>query len=281
MTRKRTAMFGVPALLAGALWQAPSATAASTVYLQNFSAMAGMSPLSSVGWAAYYGSATTAATMATAGSSGVPANAMLSGGPSAPTDGPNVNATSTTAATADGFVPLLSANGANQLLLETGEYPLNPTAQTPATFNWYAGSAYSGDTQRLAVEIDGQWYASTAVDSPPAGATNGMLFTSTAQRYTVDYDPSAGNWQTLNFAVGSPLTLGSVLSLPLPSDTITNFGVYATIADYGGTGTTSEKTYVDSFEVTATNAVPEPASAALLAPAGATLLARRRRRAHR
>ncbi len=274
---KRTSSVAA-AVLAGAVVSAGSraASGAPIVYLQNFSATSGMSALSTVDWSAYYGSATTPATLATAGSSGVPANAMLSGGPSAPTDGPNVNATQTTAGTSTGFVPLLSANGADQFLLETGEDPLDPAVQTPATFNWYAGSAYAGDAQQLAVEIGGQWYVSTLADAVPAGATNGMLFSTTAQRFTVNYDPAAGDWDALDFAVGSPLTVGPATTAALPAGPITNFGVYATIADNSGTSVTNERTYVDSFEVTAT-AVPEPASAGLVVAAAMTL--RRRRRA--
>jgi len=70
------------ALACGGAWIVLGASAFGAIaYLQNFSAASGQQNLSTVNWQAYYGSATTVATLAAPGSSGNPANAMISGGP--------------------------------------------------------------------------------------------------------------------------------------------------------------------------------------------------------
>ncbi len=243
---------------------------ATIIYLQNFSASAGMTGLSTVNWNAYYGSATTPATVATAGSSGVPANAMISGGPSAPTPGANVNAAAAVSSTANGFVPLLSSDGADQFVAYTNEYSIDPAAGTP-TFSWYAASGYTGDLQRLIVEIGGNWYASTAPISPPSGVIQGTSFQAGSGDFSTVFSTGALGWDSLNFSPGSDLTLGPALTTPLPSGSITGFGIYAQIAN---NSKGNERTFFDTFEVTTT--VPEPVSGAIFVCAGG-LLSRRRR----
>lgn len=260
-------------IAAGGILAAAGRAKADIVYYQNFSATAGMTPLSSVNWNACYGNSTTDATEAQPGSTGVPANAMISGGPSGPSASPNVNATYATSSNTDGFVPLLSANGTEQLVLYTSEYTVDPSQGAP-TFSWYQASAYSGDSQRLVIKVGGQWYASTSVVTPPAGATTGMQFSQDAALSSTTYTTNASAWQTLNFSTSEPLTLGPTLSAPLPAGDITAFGVYATIADNGGTSVTNEKTYVDSYEVS----TPEPASAVVFACVAAAWMCNGRRR---
>jgi hypothetical protein len=257
-----------------------SANAASAIYLQNFSVLStgGMTPLSALNWNPYYGNASTDATLAAPGNSGNPPNAMLSGGPSGASPGPNVNAAQVSGVTSDanGFVPLLSINGVQQMFAYTNEYTIDRTSFAPATFSWYAASGYAGDLQRLAVQIGGNWYASTSPISPPGGVIAGTSFQGGSQKFTTTFSTDASAWDTLNFAPGSPLTLGSALSSPLPGGNITGFGIYAQIADNSGTTNQNERTFFDTFEVDAITLVPEPTACALVFAGGAVLLRRRR-----
>jgi hypothetical protein len=270
----------VAAAVCGALMLSSSARSAtaSVIYLQNFSASSGMTPLSALNWNPYYGNASTNATVALPGSTGNPPNAMLSGGPSATSPGPNVNAGQVSGVLSDvnGFVPLLSINGVQQMFVYTNEYTIDRTSVTPTSFSWYAASGYTGDLQRLAVQIGGNWYASTSPISPPGGVIQGTSFQSGSQKFATTFSTDASAWDTLNFAPGSPLTLGAALSSPLPAGNITGFGIYAQIADNSGTTNQNERTFFDTFEVDATP-VPEPVAGALMI-AGAALSLRRRGR---
>jgi hypothetical protein len=253
---------------------------ASVVYEQNFSVNsgAGMTALSAVAWNAYYGSATQVATPATAGSSGNPPNAMISGGPSGPTPSPDVNATQVSGVTSGdsyGFVPLLSYNGSNQIVCYTIEYTIDPTVSTPTSFSWDAASGYTGDLQRLIVQIGGNWYASTSPISPPSGVIAGTSFQNGSGTFSTPFSTAATAWDTLNFTPGSDLTLGSQLTSPLPSGDITGFGIYAQIAD--AAGSSNERTFIDSFEVNATSAVPEPTEGLVMLVCAMGALIRRRR----
>jgi hypothetical protein len=251
-------------LLAGATVAALSQSVnAAIVYQQNFSVNsgAGMTALSAVNWNAYYGSATQVATPATAGSSGNPANAMISGGPSGPTTNADVNATQVAGVTSGdsyGFVPLLSYNGSNQIVCCTNEYTIDPAVNTPTAFSWDAASGYSGDLQRLIVQINGQWYASTSPISPPPGVIAGTSFQNGSGTFSTPFSNAASSWDLLNFTPGSDLRLGSQLTGPLPAGDITGFGIYAQIAD--SAGVSNERTFIDSFEVNASSEVPEPAT---------------------
>lgn len=263
-TRLAAAFFGILLMASHA--------GAAIIYLQNFSETSGMTALTNLNWEPYYGNSTnTVATLAMPGNNTAVANAMISGGPSAPTPGANVNATQAISSTVDGFVPLLSAYGNDQFFVYTNEYTINTSVNTPTSFSWYAASASAGDSQRLVVQIDGNWYASTSSITPFSPVGNGNSFGGDAVKYTTPFTTSASAWETVNFSAGSLLTLGSVLTSPLPGDNITGFGIYADIAD-NSTGV--ERTYFDSFEVDAT---PEPGAGLMILGSVATLLLRRRR----
>jgi len=180
-----------------------------------------------------------------------------------------VNATAAVSSTVNGFVPLLSNNGADQFVVYTTEYNIDGTLVND--FSWYSGSMYSGDSQRVIVQIGGNWYASTTSQTPVNPVNNGSSFGSTATQSTLTFSTAAANWETLNFSAGSDLTLGSVLSSPLPSGSITGFGLYIQIANQSAG---NEKSYFDTFEL---DSVPEPASGGLMCVGGLCLLARRRR----
>jgi hypothetical protein len=221
-----------------------------------------------VNWQAYYGNATTPATLAAPGSSGTPPSAMISGGTSAPTPGANVNATAAIVSNVTGFVPVQSTDGADQFIVYTNEYTID--GSLVGDFSWYSASMYSGDSQRVAVQIGGNWYASTSPVTPPVASSGGVFYNHATQS-TLQFSTAAANWESLNFTPGSDLTLGSVLSSPLPSGSITGFGLYIQIANQSAG---NEKSYFDTFEL---DSVPEPASGGLMCVGGLCLLARRRR----
>lgn len=261
---------------------------ATVLYRENFGATSGMSPLSTVGWQGYQGNASTAATAVVSGSSGDPANAMLSGGPSAPSNGPNVNAGAAAASTTQGFVPMLSKDGLRDFVMFTDEYAFDPaTSAGPGetlSFQWYAGSYYAGDFQRPIVRINGVWYASVAGAEPAVIGTTmgGMAFGPNSRQIQIPFSTDAGAWRILNFTPGSPLSLGDVLTTPLPAGTIDAFGIYAEIANNtslntGGTEVGDERTFFDQFEIATTplTSVPEPALAPIAALAAFPLLTRR------
>ncbi len=249
-----------------------SAAKADVVYLQNFGyAGAGSANLSTVGWTGYYGNAATNAAIASPGNSGLPANAQISGGTGNPTNVSNVNA-GTSASNTNGFVPLQSADGVQSLLAITSQFTLDRSQYSIDSFQWYAASQYAGDQQRLAIDIDGTWYASAGVISPVFNVA-GNQFSTSAQQATIPLDPSATNWRLLNFTPGQPLTLGATITAPLPSDNITSFGVFAQLADQPSV--TNERTYIDTFTVNATP-TPEPSASEFLFAAGPLLIRRRR-----
>ena len=238
----------------------------ATIYRENFPNTVGQTAVSAVGWTALYGNATTNVTSASTGSTGTAA--MLSGGPSAPTPGANVNAGDPTAQTAKGFVPIMSPDGAQDFLVYTDEYAIDRAANAPATFQWYAASVYAGDAQRLAVRVGGNWYAQATSHAPVAiGSTQGIA---AAQQVVAPF--STGGWVAVAAAAGAPLTLGTTVGA-LPDGAITAFGIYAELAD--AFGTTAERTYLDTFEVTTT---PEPSTLAAIAGAAIVLARRRARR---
>jgi hypothetical protein len=271
-------IYGVAICLGLLAWDKP-AGADVVIYRQNFSASAGMTNLSAVNWNAYYGNSSTVATTAPPGSTGSPPNAMISAGPSGPSAGANVNAKQISGVTTDvnGLVPLLSINGVQQMVAYTNEYTIDQTQDTPTAFAWYAASGYTGDLQRLMIQIGGNWYASTSPVSPPGGVIQGTSFAGGSQQFTTTFSTSASAWDTLNFSPGSDLTLGSVLSSPLPAGNITGFGIYAQIADNSGATVTNERTFFDTFEADATP-LPEPATSGLIGLIGMPVLLRRRGR---
>jgi hypothetical protein len=249
------------------------AARADVVYRENFPATSGMTPFTTFTWNAYYGNAATNATVAPPGSTGNPANAMISGGPGAPTAGPNINA-GASAQTTNGFAPILTQNGGQDFLIYTDEFAIDRTTSAPTSFTWYAGSYYAGDTHRAVIRIGTTWYASNTPLAPVAfgNASGGQGFGPAAQQLVSPFSDSASAWKTLNFTPGSPLTLGADLVAPLPGGPITAFGIFAEIAD--SAGPSDERTFLDTYEV---NAVPEPAAAAIFFGAASLALASRRR----
>ncbi len=110
---------------------------------------------------------------------------------------------------------------------------------------------------RLALKIDGSWFIST---TQYTNATSGV-----SQSFGIDPFTDT-NWSTLNFSLGSSLTIGSSTSLP-SSGSIQGIGFY---------DPAPAVTRMSRIEQVTINAIPEPASA-LLGSLGLLLLFGRRR----
>jgi hypothetical protein len=247
-------------------------------YFQNFpanSSGSGSVAMSSYNWSGYYGNSSTNAVAAVAGMGGSVPNAQVSSGGNATTYMNNVNATAPGGSTdTKGVAFFASPNNTYSYILLTSEYAINTNGGTtePADFTWY-GAGNIGDTQRLAVEIDSQWYVNTNVLTiSGTNTTSAGNFGADEQQDFTTFGTAASSWQLLNFSTtgASTLSVGCALTSPLPSDNIMAFGVYLT-----GGQTTADKDFIDNFEVDSA-ATPEPATGLLLLAPPALLRKRRR-----
>jgi hypothetical protein len=146
--------------------------------------------------------------------------------------------------------------------------------------SFYAGSAADADGVvpgfRIAVQIDGNWYASTRVlgnTSPVSSAAN---FNSQAVQVDFTWTTAASAWDNLSFTPGTILALGSTLTSPLSGDPVTAFGLYTDATDSLGNSVTATRR-VDTYQI---NTVPEPGSVLLgLFGVGVLMSLRRSRKA--
>ncbi len=117
----------------------------------------------------------------------------------------------------------------------------------------------SGSTDyRVAIKIGDDWFASNATFSSP---TNGNW-----ESKSLAFTTTAVDWLQLTFTPGSTLSLGAAAVSDL-TGFATEFGVYYQKGNNTGT------VRLDNFEI---NAIPEPASLALIGLAALCLLPRRR-----
>ncbi|MEI9962887.1 MAG: PEP-CTERM sorting domain-containing protein [Limisphaerales bacterium] len=143
--------------------------------------------------------------------------------------------------------------------------------------SFYAGSAANGAFGipgfRIAVQIEGSWYVSTAVLANTVAVPLAGNFSSGAQKVTFNWTTDASAWNSLNFTPGATLEFGSALSSPLPGGSITGFGLYSD--QEAGAGNATRR--FDTFQI---DAIPEPSSAMLgLAGVGMLMTIRRFRKA--
>lgn len=151
---------------------------------------------------------------------------------------------------------------------------LDPSHYSTLTFSWEASnlnfiSGVNVNVLRLAVEVGGNWYVSATSYSPPISGT----FATSAVDESFVFTTLAASWNTLNFTVGSTLSMGSTAGSDL-SGVIQNFGIFI----QNTSGTTAGVSGFDTFTLTGI-AVPEPSSLALVAIGfvGLSLGLRRRR----
>ena len=239
------------------------------IYREVFGTSGVNSLLSTVGWVGAYGAtATDSGTVSTS-------NFGLSSAVGSPTSLDNINAGGSATSTSTGF--LYTSGGtwatANWIAYQSS-YTVDTTANSINDISIYCGSAVNGATIpgfRIAVQIGGSWYASTAVLANTTSVSSAGNFAAGAQKETFTWTTAASAWDNLTFVPGTSLALGSTLSSSLPSGNITAFGLYSDAITGGSTRR------VDTPQIDAT-AVPEPSSVALVLSGVGILMGFRRSR---
>jgi hypothetical protein len=243
-------------VLAGAILLSVQLTQAQTpIYREVFGNTAGNTNgnLNTVGWSGAWGP--------TATDSGTPSpnNFGISSSLGRPQNLDNINAGGPALSTTNGFL-FTSGTGAslNNWIAYTTGYTVNTTLTPIQDISFYAGSAANGSFGipgfRIAVQIDGNWYASTQVLANNVAVASAANFHTGAQQVTFNWTTAASAWDSLSFTPGTTLALGSTLTSPLPGDPLTGFGLYSDQEPGGGNATRRFDTYqIDT--------VPEPGSA--------------------
>jgi len=240
-------------------------------------------PPSSVGWAGAWGATASDASVGDA-----PAGSFNNFGVSTQLGSPNnldnINAGGPALSTANGLF-FVSQAGQNFIAYTTG-YTVNQTLTPIQDISFYAGSTF--DTAggipgfRIAVQQDGNWYASTQVLANNLNVTSAGNFhlaagSGGAQQVTFNWTTAATAWDNLTFTPGTALTLGG-LSAGLNGDPITAFGLYSDATDSLGNTENAIRRF-DTYQIDGT-VVPEPGSVVLaLFGLGALMGLRRSRKA--
>ena len=226
--------------------------------------------LSSVGWSGAWGPT------ATDSSNPSPNNFGISSQLGDPQNLDNINAGGSAISTANGLA-FTSGTGAslNNWIAYTTYTVVNPSVTPIQDISFYAGSAANGTYGipgfRIAVEIDGNWYASTEVLANTVAVASAANFNTLAQQETFTWTTAASAWDSLTFVPGTSLVLGSTLTSDLPGDPITAFGLYSDQEPGGGNATRRFDTYqIDT--------VPEPSSVVLVLSGLGVLMSLRRSR---
>jgi len=162
---------------------------------------------------------------------------------------------------------------------------VNQTLTPIQDISFYAGSTATATTGgipvfRIAVQQDGNWYASTQVLYNSANVSSAGNFSSAtvgAQQVTFNWTTAASAWDNLTFTPGTTLALGG-LSGGLNGDPITAFGLYSDATDSLGNTETGIRRF-DTYQIDS-SVVPEPGSVMLgLLGAGMLMGLRRARKA--
>ena len=269
---------GIFAAMAGAILLSMQVTYADVIYRETFGGPAsGNTNFAFVGWSGYW--SPTAQT-----DDGVvsPVNNFGVGNSlGIPTNLTNVNAG--IEARTNGF-PFASGFMAvsNNILTYTTEYTVNPSLWNIGSISFYSGNTSNTFPNgmpgyRIAVQIDGNWYASSQLlvqNNNIAAAAN---FNTSGQKLIFNWTTSASAWLSLSFTPGTTLALGSPVGSDLPADPITAFGLYSdpSVNTNGIPGVATRRW--DTYEIDGT-VIPEPSSLALALIGLGTLLGLCRRR---
>ena len=248
-------------VLAGAILLSMQVTQAQVqIYREVFGNTSGNTNanLSTVGWSGAWGPT------ATDSSSPSPNNFGVSSALGDPNNLDNINAGGPGLSTANGLV-FTSGTGAslNNWIAYTTGYTVDTTLTPIQDISFYAGSAANGSFGipgfRIAVQIDGNWYASTAVLANTVAVASAANFNSQAQKVTFNWTTAASAWDSLTFVPGTSLALGSTLLSDLPGDNVTAFGLYSD--QEPGTTPGNATRRFDTYQI---DAVPEPGSVVLV-----------------
>ena len=242
----------------------------------NFASGGTNAPLSTVGWLGNWGATASDASVGDA-----PAGSFNNFGVSTALGSPNnlgnINALPVEISQANGL-GFVSQAGQNFIAYTTG-YTVN-TAINDISF--YAGSTF--DTAggipgfRIAVQQDGNWYASTLVLANSLNVSSAGNFhlapgSGGAQLVTFNWTTAASAWDNLTFTPGTTLALGGI-SGGLNADPITAFGLYSDATDSLGNTENAIRRF-DTFQI---DPVPEPSSVGLILSGVGLLMGLRRSR---
>lgn len=243
------------------------AQAQSPIYREVFGNITGTgssnaSP-SSVGWAGNWGATASDASVGDA-PAGTFNNFGVSTALGSPNNLGNINA-GLELSQANGLM-FVSQAGQNFIAYTTG-YTVNQTLTPIQDISFYAGSTF--DTAggipgfRIAVQQDGNWYASTAVLANSLNVTSAGNFhlapgSGGAQQVTFNWTTAASAWDNLTFVAGTSLVLGGI-SGGLNGDPITAFGLYSDATDSLGNTENAIRRF-DTYQI---DTVPEPGSVLL------------------
>jgi hypothetical protein len=231
---------------------------------------AGNVNLSTVGWSGNWGPT------ATDSSSPSPNNFGISSALGKPGTLDNINAGGLSLSTANGLL-FTSGTGAslNNWIAYTTGYTVDTSVTPIQDISFYAGSAanctFGIPGFRIAVQIGGNWYASTQVLANNVAVTSAANFNTGAQQVTFNWTTDASAWDSLSFTPGTTLALGSTLTSPLPGGPVTGFGLYSD--QEPGSGNATRR--ADTFQI---DPVPEPGSVGLLLFGAGVLMSLRRSR---
>jgi hypothetical protein len=253
---KRTLMIALS--VAGAILFSLQATKAQTaIYREVFGNNTTSNiDLSAVGWVGAWGGNAASSLSAPANNFGV---STAIGNPQ---NLDNINAGGPASSMVNGlvFTSGAFASTTNWLAYTIG-YTVDQTLTPIQDISFYAGSAANGAFGvpgfRIAVEIDGNWYASTAVLGNTVGVSSAANFNSQSVQVVFNWTTDASAWDSLTFVPGTSLALGSALLSSLPGDPITAFGLYSDAEAGGGNATRR----FDTYQI---NTVPEPGSVLLV-----------------
>ncbi|HKW30395.1 MAG TPA: PEP-CTERM sorting domain-containing protein [Verrucomicrobiae bacterium] len=218
---------------------------------------------SSVGWAGNWGATASDASVGDA-PAGTFNNFGVSTALGSPNNLGNINA-GLELSQANGLM-FVSQAGQNFIAYTTG-YTVNQTLTPIQDISFYAGSTF--DTAggipgfRIAVQQDGNWYASTAVLANSLNVTSAGNFhlapgSGGAQQVTFNWTTAASAWNNLTFVAGTSLALGGI-SGGLNGDPITAFGLYSDATDSLGNTENAIRRF-DTYQI---DTVPEPGSVVL------------------
>jgi hypothetical protein len=231
--------------------------------------------LSTVGWSGAWGPTATDS----AGGGMLANNFGVSTALGSPQNLENINAGGPSLSQANGLLFTSGGTAAtmNWIAYTTG-YTVDTTATPIQDISFYAGSTVNAGVIpgfRIAVQIDGNWYASSAVLANPVSVSSAANFhlgagSGGAQQVTFNWTTAASAWDSLTFVPGTSLVLGSTLVSPLPGDNITAFGLYSD--QLTGAGATRR---FDTFQI---DPVPEPSSVVLILSGVGLLMGLRRSR---
>jgi hypothetical protein len=266
-------------VLAGVILLSMQISYADVIYQETFSQTAGAANTNFdfVGWAGYW-SATAQSTDQgnTTNASGATVYNNFGVGSSVgrPSGGTvtNVNAGASVGNT-NGF-PFSSGflSVSNNILSYTTEYTVNQSVWNVGSISFYSGNSSNNPNSflngnipgyRIAIQMDGNWYASATNLVQNNVIANAAAFASSGQQLVFNWSNAASAWRNLTFVPGTTLALGGAVGSDLPADPITAFGLYSDpVLDTNGVGGVATRRW-DTYTISAT-AIPEPSSVALV-----------------